>query len=458
MKKLHILLAGFLLLFVYACEDKLELSPHDQVSANYDTMEEFELLLNGVYSSFTAGAYYGELKIAMEAWAADDLKISPQNNGQGAFVHNWSYASDDQNAEAIWSRFYTTVYRANLIINNAPGFDPPTEADRQRLNEIRAQALSLRALVHFHAHKLFAEPSQGGSELSVPYVTQISLIQQPARMTTNEVFAAIRADISEAMSLADIPFGTFVFDRASKHSLLAQVALYEANYSEVITQVNNALDAGAPPLATGATYAGMWNQLDVAGENIFKINFTPGSAAVGNIFYINSLDASYFWATEDLLDLYDQSNDIRFDAFFDVTRWPRVTKYIGDPSIPGLADAKVFRTSDLYLMRAEAHYQTGDQSSALADLDAIRTARIAGFVSPGETGEALFQAIQTERRKELVYESSRFFYFLRWDQSNNRGDCAANRCELEAGDHRFVFPIPEAEVFANDNMVQNPGY
>lgn len=459
MKKISIILITGLSFLLFSCDSKLDLEPRDTVSAEFNSVEVFQLVLNGVYSSFTATAYFGELMIAMEAWAADDLKISPQNNGQGAFVHHWNYTSGDQDTEAIWGRIYTTIFRANLIINNFNDFQPANQQERDQMDQILSQAFGLRALAHFHAYQLFGQRYSGGSELAVPIVTSLGIEQKLPRSTTNELFTFMRNDLMEAISSADGSFAPKSFGQVAMRSLLAKIALYEENWSEVVTQVNNALDAGAPELASQEVYTNMWNDMDIdGGENIFKINFEPTNARIGDIFYAPSLNAGYYWATDDLLSSYDQVNDIRFSAFFNLDAFPRVTKYIGSSSNPNIADAKVFRTSELYLMRAEANYRLGNDQQALDDLNAVRTARIENFMSPGESGEALFESIQLERRKELAFESNRFFDLRRWNQSVERIDCTSTSCLLPADNHRFVYPIPEAEMFANENMVQNPGY
>jgi hypothetical protein len=67
-----------------------------------------------------------------------------------------------------------------------------------------------------------------------------------------------------------------------------------------------------------------------------------------------------------------------------------------------------------------------------------------------------------ERFKELCFEGFRFF-----DLKRNALPVARAASDvppqlswntLPANDHRFALPIPQHEIFANHNMVQNPGY
>ncbi|MCD4730616.1 MAG: RagB/SusD family nutrient uptake outer membrane protein [Bacteroidales bacterium] len=76
--------------------------------------------------------------------------------------------------------------------------------------------------------------------------------------------------------------------------------------------------------------------------------------------------------------------------------------------------------------------------------------------------------ILLQRRLELAFEGDRFFTLQRLGLGVSRngayGDAADGTGELyknltlPAGDIRFEFPIPQSEMNANSNMVQNPGY
>ncbi len=105
-------------------------------------------------------------------------------------------------------------------------------------------------------------------------------------------------------------------------------------------------------------------------------------------------------------------------------------------------------------------------AEALITLNRLRDLRYTSYAG-GETGQALEDAIQFERRVELAFEGHRFFDIKRRGESvtrTNAGDIidgTGNRpavVVLPAGDHRFQFPIPIDEVNANPNFVQNPGY
>jgi hypothetical protein len=86
------------------------------------------------------------------------------------------------------------------------------------------------------------------------------------------------------------------------------------------------------------------------------------------------------------------------------------------------------------------------------------------------SGDALFGAIKLERRLELAFESVRYIDLLRWNEAPTvLGDQGK---QVPLGNNSFLYfpeagfktgknehlPIPEIEMFVNENMVQNPGY
>ena len=114
----------------------------------------------------------------------------------------------------------------------------------------------------------------------------------------------------------------------------------------------------------------------------------------------------------------------------------------------------------MYLIRAEANARLGGASEALglADLNALRTARINNYVPVVLTGQALLTAIELERRKELVGEGHRFLDLKRTSRTVVRLTNCANFCSLGPAAREWVFPIPQAEILANKQMGQNDGY
>ena len=165
--------------------------------------------------------------------------------------------------------------------------------------------------------------------------------------------------------------------------------------------------------------------------------------------------------------------DVRTSAYiqtsaFNGVNQNHVIKYAGKSGFPaGVVDAKVLRTAEVLLNRAETYYRSGNIKSALADLNLLKSNRITGYVSAVLSGQPLLDEILLQRRLELAFEGDRFWDLKRRNEPVNRstfGDRAdgtgmpAVFGNLPVGNFRFNIPIPQSELNFNTNLKQVPGY
>ncbi len=105
-----------------------------------------------------------------------------------------------------------------------------------------------------------------------------------------------------------------------------------------------------------------------------------------------------------------------------------------------------YRYADAFLMKAEAMWRMGGDPTAM--INELRTTR--GAAALGTVGEADLLA---ERGREMYQEQTRRMDLIRFGQFLRPWNLK------EATDEtRFIFPIPIADVLANPNLTQNPGY
>ena len=162
------------------------------------------------------------------------------------------------------------------------------------------------------------------------------------------------------------------------------------------------------------------------------------------------------------LPVITYSNDIRNRLFEWGTNtsghYIECTKWLGKNGGPNWDNTVVLRWAELYLNRAEARYQMGQEASAWADLNVIRAARYTGFVVPPAqdfTGAALLSEILRQRMLEFAFEGHRFYDLKRYGQAIVKTNPVTN---LPATDFKLLPRIPTTEVDGNPNMVQNFGY
>jgi ribosomal protein L25 (general stress protein Ctc) len=128
------------------------------------------------------------------------------------------------------------------------------------------------------------------------------------------------------------------------------------------------------------------------------------------------------------------------------------------------SDPAVLRVSEMYLIHAEALcLGGGDLKGAAEDIKALR-ARALGKnpseISLSYTGaDGLDRLIQEERAKELCFEGHRYFDLKRRHEDIVRPATTTSTVRtLKYPDYRYVLPICQLEMQANDSMIQNENY
>jgi len=255
------------------------------------------------------------------------------------------------------------------------------------------------------------------------------------------------------------------------------VYLYNGEYQKVIDAANEVSEDIAsmselPGVYTDSNNAGVlveWsvNTSSESGESNVGVLYSQSSLENGEI--VNTI--SEYVIDFGFLQMIDP-NDVRLDVLVFTgenqgNEYNAIKKFLGETGqVNGLLDIKVLRVAEVLLNKAEAQYRIGNESEALSTLNIVRDNRYTSYEG-GESGEDLLDAILFNRRVELAFEGHRFFDIKRLGNSITRtdaGDLAdgsgtpPDDLELEAGNFRFLFPIPQAEINANDNIEQNPGY
>lgn len=137
------------------------------------------------------------------------------------------------------------------------------------------------------------------------------------------------------------------------------------------------------------------------------------------------------------------------------------------------------RMAELYLNKAEALYNIGDEEGAREALKPVRER--AGMPAITAAGADLLEAIKHERRIELAFEEHRYFDVRRWKEApkyfgstvhaitikkypDGKKTYEVDKLRSDVGgdrkwdDKMYWLPITKAEIDKNPNLVQNPGY
>lgn len=476
MKKYKLLLLSTIILG-FSCQKLLNVKETDAIQGDIalKTVNNNQQAIIGAYAVLGT-----EMDILLNATFSDEVKPSEFYNA--TTTHEWQYTPTDvtirDNFTAI-SVLYRVIDRVNRVLQALPKADSLKAEDSTAVRKrVRGEALFLRSYCHFELYRFYcANYTPDG--LAMPY-KDTSSIAEVARIKMSDYFQMMNNDLSEAKSLlpnnlTDI----FRATRLAASGLQARIALYTGDWQNAITYSTEYINA--IPLANSTQFPTIWTDAGIS-EIAFKLKRTNASTSrMGSLFRGTSARTAtginvgtVTWQPSDKLwNTYDQTNDIRFNSYLKnepllASRKPRIIqKYAGNgyaESAENVADAKVFRTAEMYLIRAEAKAEsaTPDLPGAVADINALRSARITGYtnVSFASKQDAI-TAILLERFKELAFEGHRFWDLKRKGLPVERLASDAPTpagTTLSAGNFRFLLPIPNTEMLANKLMVQNPGY
>src|SRR5690606_571726 len=320
--------------------------------------------------------------------------------------------------------YYEVIARANLVLEAIPNI-PTSAAEQSRMNQYQGELLALRAYCHFELLRAYAT-SYEPSGLGVPYM-KVYEVSSPSRQSVQSNYDDINADLVAAKEL--IPPGFSDNSRITNtaiSAIQARVALYQKKWGDALRFATEVIDA--EPLAPKNDFEAIWEDKSQA-EVVWKLARVIGDSRMGASYFRETGEIVLYAPSFKLIDMFgtmaQREDDVRFDSYieYNPTR-PGATgaksaylvnKYQGgDPLQPGLTAVKLFRTGEMYLIRAEAalENETGPTgiSAAASDLNELRRARIFNYINQTFTDkQTLLNAIYNERFKELAFEGHRFF-------------------------------------------------
>lgn len=477
MRTKYIILIVALLPVLGGCsKSQLDLYPYNAVEQEqaYETEEDMNLAINGMYYGVRAsGSYYnGSWNIVADAMS-DNLIINQAGRRSLNDYQRWNL-KPGATEYGFFAGGYTIVRRANAILENIDKFPAGPFRDNTK-----GQALALRAMTYFDMSRVYGKTYTNASneDLTIPYVTTTDPTILPAKEPVKGFYDKVLADLNQALPLINASNGTGKLNKAAVAGLLSRVNLYKGDYAAVITAANTALGA-TPDLPGIADFPKIWTDQTEKGV-LFKVinNLVDNVNTQGVNYYqpVNGELKSEYVVEYNFMQLFT-ATDVRTSTYIRTSPYLQITynnviKYNGGTGKAlGVCDAKVLRTAEVLLNRAEAYYRSSNETSALADLNLLKANRYTGFTNISLSGQALLDEIYKERRLELAFEGDRFWDLKRRHLPIQRDGTKGDRSDgsgvsyvptavtLDANDYRFQLPIPIAETNFNKNLAQNPGY
>lgn len=442
----------------------------------YKTAEDAEALLTAAYANSQGyrdlvrdQLTFGEMTtdIMIERSGAINALTQPVENFTWDASHPW--------LEGLWSRYYSAIYRCNIVIDKVPGIT----MNEDRKAQIIAEARFLRAVNYDWLYGFFGP---------TPLITtsDVKGTDRPKRASKEEMIKFIEDEFLAVSKI--LPVKASQYYRATSGAALGFLCKFYLNNkewqnaAEIAKQI---IDGGAYQLFTSGNRTDLFNlDNEENKEFIFQIPFVVKTSTDGNTYFSHAVPPNYKFKYPPKVNFAAQikvrsafintfdSTDERLGAFcftYVNTSGKPITlgtddvrdfKYPEDPN--GIGDVSgndfpLVRYSDILLSRAEALNELqGPNQESIDLINQVRNA--AGLddlvLSDFSSKEQLRDHLLDERGWEFHCEGLRRQDLIRMGKFI---DMAIARGK-QAMPYQVLFPIPQPEMDRNQKLEQNPGY
>lgn len=502
----------------------MDLKPVDRLEEetaiqNSQDLRQFRNTLYTNLRSVTSGAFVYLTDIQLDGFNG----LISNGNNLSDFSYGQIYPTNE-NVTGYWSSNYVMISNANALIGKAEGLRASSAyTDEQKVAFARyeGEALFTRAFGYFnlveHYSKPYTQTDPNAAHSGVPLVTTYSptgdVTKYPGRATLAEVYALIESDLQAAYDVLKAYEESGYTDKFTEQyetdktayltsyavaAMQARVALVKGDYQTAWDKATSIITSNKYKLVLRSAFTKMWKN-DTGSEIIFQpfMSDTEKGGSNGGIFQKEDESDPYYIPNYGTLMMFagdDNEGDIRYDAWF--TQYSDFLiegqsykayifcKYPGNASINTTKNefvnkTKVFRTSEMYLIAAEAGARLGGDKLSQANqyLNDFCKKRYTGYKDKTYSAAELIKQTLLQRKREFIGEGMLWSDLRRTNEGFQRisnfevGDPELDKIngvifnvgknlKYEAGDYRFTWPIPKNEMDSNPQMKgqQNPGY
>lgn len=451
---LYTALLAAILVQVSSCKKYLDKKPDKKLSV-ISTVTDLQSLMDNQGIHYLSEQSSDE--ISADNYYLTDERWSSMSNERHRRLYIWQpdflFASGSGNE---WGRAFQSVYYANTVIENAKKAEG--QGSQAEINDVKGQALFVRAKQHFHVAVLWARAytPNASTEIGIPLKLTTNFNELSTRSTLEASFNQIVVDLKEAANL--LPTVSIHVMRPSKpaaYGLLARVYLYMQQYENARLYADSCLQLRSQLLDYNTVNANLTTPFAPLGYNVEII---WENAAFRDV-PVSGLTRGTIDTT--LYKSYDQ-NDLRKSIFFRTGTIGMVFKGNYDDVLGGSLFSGI-ATDEIYLTRAEAYARLNNKELALKDLNTLLEKRWKNTVTfnPITATDAIdaLNKILVERRKELLFRNLRWMDIKRLNAAG--GTITLKRVIngqtylLPPNDPRFALPIPE-DIIGLTGMQQNP--
>ena len=446
-KNLNIVLLILACLPFVACDEQLDILPQQSIdeSIALSTPQNVRAALIGAYDGLADNDVWGGGQHLSELFADNGEQIWAGTFEEPEQIFVKTILVQNGDVERFWTESYETINRANNVLEGLSVLDP-AEAD-----QVEGEAKFIRAAVYFDLVNLFGKTWQDGDPNSNPSIPlllsptrQIDESSNVSRNSVGEVYTQILADLNDAKALLPETNGGLATTYAAS-ALISRVYLMQGLFEVAVSEADRVITMGGFELV--ANYADAFNQSGNTSEDIFAIEVTSQDGVNDFITFYSAQERGGrgdIDITEAHLAEYE-AGDTRRDLFYvDDLGIPRTGKWVPNASQDG--NINIIRLAEMYLTRSEARFLAGDLAGAAEDINLIRARAGLAPIAPADL---TLDIILQERKLELMFEGHLFR-----DSKRNQQNIGGLSFDSDA----LIYPVPQRELDANTNLVQNPGY
>ncbi len=458
----------------------------DQVVSS--SLENLYIALNGIHKEMVSQAtgyqcLGGEPGFMMCRDAeADDMTWQTNTWMQGAYL-GWTCNMNETNGynDSFWRIYYQWILNANRILS---GLETVEKTDEALFNQIKGEALCIRAWAHFNLVQLYAkryDANSSNNQDGIPYRMK-PVAEELARSSVSEVYSKINADLDEACALLKgvTVKGVNHYSEMVAWGLKSRVALAMQDYAQAASYAKKSIElaeAQGHTLMSGeelqcgfanitsdtkeAMYAAMTpNDQTVYFYSYYAFmswNFNSSAIRQG-VKCINADTYETMSATDERRKWWDPTGKAEVPSSSYAPNLYQNRKFTARSTADAVGDVAFMRLAEIYLNLAEALARSGNPE-AQAVFTQFQQTRDPQYVSKGNTGEALITEIMNSRRVELWGEGFRFYDLKRLHEPIKRGsNFVVTFCsflEKDADADGWVWEIPKAETDYNSLCTKN---
>lgn len=421
-----------------------------------------------------------------------EIPVTLYDEAGGGDWINWSMTAHylwltqplaDLTEQDHWSTIYGHIFRANCVLENVDKVSGSSE----RKNNVRAVAHFLRAFCNWELLNTYCLPYSEANkkELGIARKTSTSFEQNVSRMTLEDSYAFVEADLQESLkTTVEADSKPWNFSKLVANAFTARYYLYMNNYEKALEYAQKALDVRSTLRdyrtevwsvdVFGLTMINTWDVMD---PTIMYQNPEP--------YFYSILSTSDMWVfvSETFMNYFDKENDIRWCHISPNFSWMPGFGYDDNGPYPGYVHYSTNipngpSVPEMLLTKAECMARLGQWAEAMEPLNTLREKRIKEGDKVNLRATSQQDAIQKcidERVRELTY-TTRWYDIRRYNNNETSFDDIKEITrtlypvkgegldktkptqvyKIEANSRRFATPLSTLEIqLSRGQIIQN---